>query len=200
MKHHITRQYQAPKWQARILQDDKCYFFPSGLKVCSLWELKQALKSISQADLESAVGEGYNYIADWVEHVIGDRHLADQLRRTTHRWGLIVNLERQMMRTLHLPNYVAQRWLSPAVSPFTLADGRQVWSLYELRDALQHTASEVIEKHLQPEPNDFVVWIDNAIGDYLLSGLLKNVKSHKQLINRISDHLVMLEDAADNEN
>lgn len=197
MPAHYGNQYYAPKWRARVLPDSKCFYFASGEKVCTLWDLKQALKSVPNDVFEKHVGQGYNHIADWVQNIVGDLDLAKLFRSSSNRWGMIVNLERHMMRLLYVPRYVAQRWLSPGEYSFYLASGRHIWSLYELRDALRGVDDASIQVHLVHEPNDFVAWINQGIGDYLLADLLTGVKNKDQLLMRLSDHIVMLEDAAE---
>lgn len=162
-----------------------------------MWELKQALKSVPQDVLEQHVGEGFNHVADWVEKIVGDVNLAQLLLAQTTRWGMIVNLERHMMRTLYIPRYVAHRWLAPAEYSFYLSSGRHIWSLYELRDAVSQIDDKKLHVHLQHDPNDFVTWINQGIGDYLLADLLSGIKNKDQLLMRLSDHLIMLEDAAE---
>ena len=108
-----------------------------------------------------------------VEFVILDKDLARTLRKQSHRWGLIVSLERQMMRTLNLPVYVAKRWLDSASSPLQFTSGEIVNSLKELASILEQVSDETINYHLERVPNDIAQWVHYNIGDYLLSELLE---------------------------
>lgn len=117
------------------------------------------------------------------------------MRKTTHRWGLIVALERQMMRTLNLPRYVAQRWLNKADLPFYFVDGKSCASLEELQNSLEQISDQTFAFHLEREPNDIAKWVDDIIGDYTIASILAEAVNRQQMITFISDHLVMLHEA-----
>jgi hypothetical protein len=193
-----SHRYFTPKWQARIIPDDKKFHFYLGPTVSSLFELKQALTMVDDASFTAHVNSEKNDIANWVEFVINDHDLATVLRPQTHRWGLIVALERQMMRTLNLPPYVAQRWLSKASNSLTFVSQEMVDSLDSLASVLEKTSDNTVEYHLQRVPNDISQWVLSNIGDYLLAELLEEASNRTQMHQFVSDHLVMLKDAADN--
>lgn len=196
MPTHIPHVYTTPKWQARVIPLDKHFYFADSTAVSNLWELKQALNFVSDETLSHHTSSDKHDIADWVEHVIGDPQLASALRKSTHRWGLIVALERQLMRTLNLPPYVASRWLSPAKSTLFLASGEQANTLEDLADILKSTSDETISFHLERYPNDIAQWVMLDIGDYDLAELLTESSNRLQMHRFVADHVDMLKEAA----
>lgn len=190
-----NERYLSPKWQARVIPYQDCFKFCNGVTICNLWELKQALRVLREDVIAQHINNDKNDIADWVEQKVGDEKLANELRKTTHRWGLIVNLERQMMRTLNLPHYVAKAWLSKKEYPFYFSDNSSCSSLEELKTCLEKVSDETIEFHLQRDPNDIAKWVDDIIGDYTLASILNEATNRQQMQIFVSDHLVMLNDA-----
>jgi hypothetical protein len=193
---YFPRRYATPKWQAKIIPLDKQFHFLDGTVVSSIWELKLALTTVNDDCLSHHVSGQQNDLANWVEFVIGDYDLANALKKYTHRWGLIVALERQMMRTLNLPDYIASRWLSDAASPLVLSSGKSVSNLMGLRDVLEHESDDTVAFHLTREPNDFAQWILLSIGDYELAETVTEASNRLHLIHMISDHLDMLREAS----
>ncbi|MGI5827879.1 MAG: DUF5752 family protein [Patescibacteria group bacterium] len=190
-----ANRYLAAKWQARVTPSSAAFKFNNGVVINNLWELKQALRVVREDIIAEHVHEGRNDIANWVENVVGDKDLANELRKTTYRWGLIVALERQMMRTVNLPYYVAQRWLNKVDLPFHFVDGKKVASLEELKDILEKVDDETVEFHLEREPNDIAKWVDDVIGDYQLAAVLAESTNRQQMLIFVEDHLVMLHEA-----
>lgn len=195
----IPRRYTTPKWQAQVTDGEQAFRFTDGTAVKSLFELKQALATLPEDAINHHVNEERHDVADWVEFVIGDAQLAQELRQYTHRWGLIVSLERQLMRTLNLPAYVANRWLSPTERKFTFKGGKSVGSLEELAEALQNLPDEEIEFHCERMPNDIARWVLDVIGDYELAEMLEEGANRSQMHRFITDHLDMLHEAAQTE-
>jgi hypothetical protein len=191
----IPSRYLTPKWQAYVTPKEKSFVFSNGVGVRSLWELKQALLTLPE-DVVNNHLQNENDIAVWVEFVIGDKELAEEMKSNKHRWGMIVALERQMMRTLSLPSYVAKRWLTPVENGFTFSSGEQVKSLSELKDALAKVSDEVIAFHQERMPNDISVWAMDVVGDYELADLLQEASSRLQMLRFVEDHVDMLEEAS----
>lgn len=192
----IPARYLTPKWQAYVLPVDRAFGFANGVKVSSLWQLKQAFLSLPEDLINPHIREQGNDFADWVEHVIEDLELAAELRKYNHRWGLLVALERHLMRTVALPANVAKRWLRPAVAPFTFVSGEQVSSLEQLALSLEHLSDETISFHRERKPNDIAAWIADCIGDYELAELVDEAASRAQMERFVKDHLEMLKEAA----
>ncbi|NMB56606.1 hypothetical protein GYA19_01550 [Candidatus Beckwithbacteria bacterium] len=190
-----AQRYLTPKWQARVIPRSKNFRFNNGVTISNLWELKQALRIIREDIIAEHVNNDKNDIADWVEKVIDDKELAKELRKNTNRWGLIVALERQMMRTINLPHYVANRWLEKVELPFYFQDGKKAESLEELKSCLQNTSDEVIAFHLEREPNDIAKWVNDIIGDYQLAEILTESTNRQQMLIFVEDHMEMLKDA-----
>ena len=190
-----ANRYLAAKWQARVTPSSAAFRFNNGVLVNNLWELKQALRIVREDIIAEHVHEGRNDIATWVEETVEDKDLADELRKTTSRWGLIVALERQMMRTVNLPYYAAARWLKKVELPFYFFDGKQAASIEELKAALEKVDDQVVNFHLEREPNDIAKWVEDVIGDYQLAAVLTESTSRQQMIVFIEDHLVMLREA-----
>ena len=197
MIYYLPTRYSTPKWQARIVQPDNHFRFIDEQVVSSLWELKSALHSISDEVLSAHVSQDKNDVADWVEHVILDTDLTKALRKHTNRWGLIVALERQMMRTLNLPPYVAKRWLSPSPSQINFNSGESAFSLEELASVLEQISDETVEYHQERVPNDISQWVLFNIGDFQLSDLLEEASNRSQMHRFTVDHIAMLKDALD---
>lgn len=190
-----SHRYDSPKWQAYVTPASKAFRFQNGLEIRSLFELKQALLNVPEDVVLAHVNEKENHLIGWVKNAVGDDELANALSNHTNRWGLIVNLERQMMRTLNLPDYVAKRWLSTVENPFTFTSGESVQSLDELAKALSSVPEESILFHLERHPNDIAVWVDDITGDYLLAELLEECTHREQMQRFVEDHLIMLHEA-----
>ena len=191
----LPSEYLSPKWQAYVTPYSRYFTFANGTSVGSMWELKQALLNLPEDIIMHHLRGQDNDIASWAEKVVGDADLGHELRRYQHRWGLIVALERQMMRTLFLPHFVARRWLAKVDQPFQFVDGRSVQSLEELKDILASVEDEVVAFHCERNPNDVAVWVADIIGDYELADLLEEVTTRSQMERIITDHLEMLVEA-----
>ncbi len=189
--------YVAPKWRAYVTPSESAFAFANGIKVASMWELKQALLTLPEDVVVAHVGSKSNDIADWVEKIVGDGELAEEMRKYNHRWGLIVALERQMMRTLDLPNFVAKRWLAKAHNKFSFVSGEQVASLEELAKTLAKVSDETVTFHCERHPNDMAMWVVDIIGDYELAEMLTEATSREQMLRYVEDHLEMLKEAAE---
>ncbi len=187
--------YLTPKWQARVTPKESAFYFNNGVKVSNLWELKQALRIIRDDVITDHMNSKKNDIATWIENAVGDKTLASLLKKNSTRWGAIVALERHLMRTVNLPFYVADRWLKKTNLPFYFIDGSQVDSLEKLKHAFDKVTDETIAFHLEREPNDIAKWVNDVIGDYLLSEILAENINRQQMHICISDHLIMLHDA-----
>jgi len=192
----IPNRYAEPKWQAYITPDKNAFVFSSGRKVRSIYDLKMALTEESEDIIASLISDGKNQIADWVGNVLGDKELAEDMRRYDHRWGLIVSLERHMMRTLSLPSYVAKRWLSETSISFTFVSGQQVNSLESLIRVLKEVDDATVSFHRERSPNDISKWMMDIIGDYQLAELLEEAQNRLQMIHFAEDHLEMIKEAA----
>jgi Family of unknown function (DUF5752) len=190
-----NQRYLSPKWQARVTPSNAALKFSNGVTINNLWELKQALRILREDVIVEHVNDKKNDLADWVENKVGDKNVAKELRKTTHRWGLIVALERQMMRTINLPHYVAQHWLKKVDLPFYFVDGKSVDSLESLKKCLEESSDESVEFHLEREPNDIAKWVDDIVGDYQLAGILAEATNRTQMLTFVSDHVQMLYDA-----
>lgn len=193
---HPPHRYQSPKWQAPIILDNLKFHFKQGPTVSNLFQLKNALTVVSDSTLYFHVNNDKHDIADWIEHVVGDQALANSLKKQTHRWGLLVHLERQMMRTLNLPFYVAKRWLGPASSELKLISKESATNLKDLSKVLKKTSDETIDFHLERVPNDISQWVLHSTGDYLLSDILVESSNRSQMQRFVSDHISMLKDAS----
>lgn len=195
----IPARYLAPKWQAYVTPKSKHFTFVDGTTVGSLWALKQVLLQLPEDVITHHIRPEGHDIANWVESCVGDKELAEELSKYNHRWGLIVGLERQLMRTLNLPGYLAARWLARVDQPFTFSSGQSAASLYELRDTLNQVGDDVVAFHQERKPNDISVWVSDIIGDYELGDLLDEASGRIQMQRFVSDHVEMLEEAAKQE-
>jgi len=191
----LPRRYHTPKWQAYVTET-QAFGFINGTKVRNLFELKQALSTLPEDVINHHLDNRHD-IADWVEFSVKDVDLAQELRRYTHRWGLIVALERQMMRTLNMPEYVAKRWLETASQPFTFKTGESCDSLETLAACLEKVSDETVEFHQERLPNDISKWVHDIIGDYELADLLEEAANRMQMQSFVTDHIHMLKEAAE---
>lgn len=191
----IPRHYHSPKWQAAV-SPDQAFVFKDGTRVRTILELKQALMTLPEDVVIYHVDPNRHDIANWLRDVVKDGLLAEAMSKQFHRWGLIVALERHLMRTLNLPPYVALRWLQSTSTPFTFSSGDTAYSLEELKNILSTLSDDVIKPHLERTPNDFSVWVKEIIGDYELADILSDATNRSHLIQILSDHLAMLKDAA----
>jgi hypothetical protein len=189
--------YMQPKWQAYVTEPEKSFVFANGLVVRSLWELKQAMLSLPEELINHHLDSERNDFANWVQYVLGDVELAGEMHKYSHRWGMIVSLERQLMRTLSLPHYVAKRWLAATNRPFVFVSGEQAGSLSELANALNKVGDDVVAFHNERVPNDIVVWIMDIVGDYELAEMLSDVNNRQQMARIVEDHVAMLKEAVE---
>lgn len=185
----------APKWQAFVTPSSKAFVFPNGLKVRTMWELKKALLNLPEDVVNHHLKGKSNDIGVWVKEAVEDSELAEKLLEQTHRWGMIVALERQMMRTLDLPAYLANRWLREVEQKFTFLSGEEAGSLEELAHAIGKVESDVIGYHGERQPGDIAVWVHDIVGDYELAEMMDETVGKLQLQQFVEDRLVMLEDA-----
>jgi hypothetical protein len=183
----------APKWRAYVTPSSAGFRFSNGLTVRSMWELKQALLTFHEDVINEHIKKGENQIADWIEFVVGDRELAGLLRDQNQRWGLVVALERQMMRTLNLPEYVANRWLRETEKPFEFVSGESVKSLIDLKNIIGDISEESLKFHYQRYPNDLSFWLYDIVGDYYLAESLEEVDGKELMLTVVADHMEMLE-------
>ena len=191
-----AHRYESPKWQAYVTPEASGFAFESGFFVTSLYELKQALLNLPEDEIALHIKKEDNHLASWVENVVGDKDLADALRSYDHRWGMVVALERHMMRTLNLPAYVAKRWLKEVALPFVFVSGESANSLESLSASLEAVSDAAVEFHLERTPNDISKWVQDIIGDYELAELIQEGSNRAQIARFVSDHLAMLKDAA----
>lgn len=193
--HNFIRQtqYLAPKWRAYVTPFSAGFHFSNGLTVRSLWELKQALLTFHEDVINEHIGEGKNQVADWVKNVVGDEELAELLEKQTQRWGLVVSLERKMMRSLNLPDYVAKRWLKEVDKSFEFVSGEKIKSLNDLRIVIDSISEDSLKFHYQRHPNDLSFWMADIVGDYYLAESLEEVNSKDLMMKVIEDHMEMLE-------
>lgn len=186
-------QYLAPKWRAYVTPYQSGFYFSNGLTVRSMWELKQALLTFHEDVINEHISEGKNQIADWVKNVVGDEELAEILKKQTQRWGLVVSLERKMMRSLNLPDYVVKRWLREVEGPFEFVSGERIKSLSDLKNIIGNISEESLKFHYRRHPNDLSFWIADIVGDYYLAESLEEVSSKDLMVKMIEDHMEMLE-------
>ncbi len=192
MLSNIPRLYTSPKWQAAITDPSKKFYARDGSQLSSLWDLKQFLKNCNQETLDYHVAQTHNHIADWVEKCVGDYLLAQQLRETTTRWGMIVGLERHMMRTVDLPKFVARRYLKRAHQPFIFQNGTCVYSLDELSYVLQTISEKIFKYHNDKKPSDISLWIMHIIGDAELAEIINRAASLREAQFILTDYLQKL--------
>lgn len=197
MNNFSPTSYMSPKWRAYVTPNDRSFTFANGIKVASMWELKQALLTLPEDIIVHHVRDEQNDIATWVEHVVGDKEMADEMRKYKHRWGMIVALERQMMRTVDLPDFVAKRWTAKVDNGFTFMSGEVVNSLAELASAFGKITDETVAFHCERHPNDMAVWVLDIIGDYVLAEMLTEATSRLQMQRNVEDHLEMLAEASE---
>lgn len=190
----VPSRYGEPKWQAYVTPDSMAFTFNSGRKIKSLYDLKIALTEESEEEIQRCINQNH-LLAQWVRNAVKDEALASELEKTQHRWGMIVALERHMMRSLSLPDYVARRWLAPTDIKFTFVSGQQVDSLQSLAEVMNQVSDETINFHRERVPNDISKWIIDIIGDYQVAELLEEATNRTQMLHFLEDHIAMLTEA-----
>lgn len=189
---YLDDQYQQPKWKAQV-PHSAALQINDNLRVRNLWELKEALHALE----EGFIGEWLvdrHHLADWIRESIGHEILAARLEREVAKWKLLVHLEQEMMRTLHLPEYVAKRWLDRANDPFRLSDGREIWYVKELPELFAESPVSV-KVHIEGEPGDFANWSQDSLGNYVLAELLAKATDPDDVLEDLMAHIADLEDA-----
>jgi hypothetical protein len=193
---YVPKRYDMPKWQAPVIPKSRAFVFSDGTAILSLFDFKEALATLPDDAIYPHLGENRNDFAVWVDTCIADHELAKILWGQSHRWGMLVALERHLMRTLNLPDYVAIRWLGTFEQPFIFASGESVCSLEGLKDALNRVSDETVAFHFTRSPNDLSAWVSEAVGDQDLADLLDECTNRQQMITYLSDHIEMLKDAS----
>ena len=190
----LQNQYQTPKWQAKILNPDQ-QFQINNQSISNLAQLKQALQTIENETFYPLI-KPHNHIANWIKDSIKDPTLAQLIQPLTTRIEIIVTLERHLMRTLHLPPNVAQRWLENAQDPFIFSDGSQAHNLTQLSQLLSQLPSPITTPHLKTYPNDYAQWIRHSIGIDPLSDQLETQNTLHKTQTLLQDYLIKLEKIA----
>jgi len=72
---------------------------------------------------------------------------------------------------------------------FWVNHGPVVSSLPDLLDAVEHMSDETFKHHIQGGQNDFVVWIDEVLGEHKLAKRLKRLKSRKGFAKALAEAL-----------
>lgn len=188
-------QYLAPKWRAYVTPYDTGFSFSNGVVIGSLWDLKCALLTLDDTVISPHCSLGDHHLARWVADGIGDLPLASLLSAIDQRWGMVVALERHMMRTVNLPSYVAGRWLKSVSQPFRFMNGEEIINLSALQSAMHAIADDVLSFHYARFPNDLSAWLSDVVGDYYLSDSLLEASHKDQIQTIIDDHLSMLSEA-----
>jgi len=67
-----------------------------GKKIRNLYALLFEFRNLDDEAFSHFVGKSHNYFSDWVDHVIGDTELAEELRKTTNRKEAIDVLEKHI--------------------------------------------------------------------------------------------------------
>lgn len=191
----VPGRFAEPKWQAYVTPDSAAFTFNSGRRLRSLYDLKIALAEEPEEEIHQLISHGH-VLAQWVRNSIKDEELAADLEKTNHRWGMIVALERHMMRSLSLPEYVAKRWLNSTDITFTFVSGQTVNSLQSLAETMKQVSDETINFHRERVPNDISKWIMDILGDYQVAELLEEASNRTQMLHFLEDHIAMLTEAA----
>lgn len=192
----VPSRFAEPKWQAYVTPEANAFVFDSGRKIKSLYDLKLALSEESEDIISTILNQENGPLANWLEKQVGNEPLAKEFRTTRHRWGAIVALERHMMRSLSLPDYIAKRWLATQSISFTFVSGEQASSLEDVAKLLPELSEETIAFHRERTPNDISKWIMDIIGDYQAAELLEEASNRMQMHHFLADHIEMVKEAA----
>jgi hypothetical protein len=60
---------------------------------------------------------------------------------------------------------------------------------------LLNATDELVNGHANHVYNNFAEWVDSSVGNYLLSEALREAYGKRQLLNTLTDHIEMLEEA-----
>lgn len=193
----VPSRFAEPKWQAYITPEANMFVFTSGRKIKSLYDLKIALAEESEDVISQILNQENSPLSEWLEKKVGNEPLAKEFKTIRHRWGAIVALERHMMRSLSLPDYVAKRWLASQPISFTFVSGEEAHSLEDIARLLSELSDETIAFHRERTPNDISKWIMDIIGDYQAAELLEEATNRMQMHHFLTDHIEMVKEAAD---
>lgn len=80
------------------MEPDKAFYCRDGKVARSLDDLTQILTSMPEDEFSHHVNEYKNDFANWIEHVLGERDLADTLRKAQSRQEIIFTVNERIMR------------------------------------------------------------------------------------------------------
>lgn len=85
---------------------DKPFFYRNGKAAHNVHDLLEIIEETSLSEFQHHVNQEHNDFAAWIEWSMGDKQLADDLRRTTDRIATISILRRQIKNkpSKHFPS------------------------------------------------------------------------------------------------
>lgn len=95
------------------------------------------------------------------------------------------------MKSLKLSKINVKRVLknAPEAKVFKTADGRKLYNIHELLEALKAMSEETFRQHVNSKKNDFIPWIKLVLGDRRLGRKLRWTTTKETNIKKIKEHL-----------
>ena len=81
--------------------------------------------------------------------------------------------------------YAAYLKDAPSEKSFWVTNGWVIRNMEELKTALENMNDETFLYHVNPEKNDFSIWVREVIGDKKLAFVLQKVKSRTSAIESV---------------
>ena len=85
------------------MPEHKWFYFKHGKRASNIEELKNILESISESEFTHHVTVNKNDFANWVEHVFGEKKLANDMRESGDKEGIIALLGDFLSQNNELP-------------------------------------------------------------------------------------------------
>jgi hypothetical protein len=84
------------------------------------------------------------------------------------------------------------QFLKDAVKVLILKNGTVVRNLYDLRLALKYMDEDTFRAHVTSNRNDFVNWVEVAVGDLNLANSLRSARSRKEMYEIVDRRIEFL--------
>jgi hypothetical protein len=78
---------------------------------------------------------------------------------------------------------------APEAKVFRTADGKKLYNIHELLEALKTMSEDVFHQHVNAKKNDFIPWVKLVLGDRKLGRKLRWTTTRETSIKKIKDHL-----------
>jgi len=196
----------SPRVACRYLRDisdsRRQFHTKDGQVITNLVELACYMKSCSDEIFKHYVSKEHNHLANWVDHVILDMDLANQMHLVLQRNPmknivikrvnfLVHNALRDVRR-----GEKARMVLQDAVLPeelFVTIDGLVVRNIWELHEFLKSAKGHVFSYHVSNLKNDFSDWIAEVLMDFELAEQVLTAETQDEMTSLVGQRVSQLE-------